>query len=57
MQLDAQLLAKEIVGVVAAAKKSSRGLVPLDPGAGATADAVLTGLIKVGEQVAAQVCK
>jgi len=87
MQLDAQVLAKEIVGEVAAAKKSSPGMVPLElaaakpadfctiwpkakpileflagvvifiPGAGATAGAVLTGLIKVGDQVAAQVCK
>jgi len=33
------------------------GIVVFIPGAGATAGAVLTGLIKVGDQVAAQICK
>jgi hypothetical protein len=86
MQFDAQSLAKEIVGGVAAAKAgpgkttiTAMAVKPSDfcglwpqakpilellagvaifiPGAGATAGAVLQGLIKVGDQVAGQMCQ
>ena len=86
MKFDAESVAKEIVGQVAAAQKSGpaaasiavaavkpsdfctiwpkakpvlelvAGVVIFIPGAGATAGAVLQGLIKVGDQVATQMC-
>jgi hypothetical protein len=86
MKFDAEGIAKEIVGQVAAAQKSGpagasiavaavkpsdfctiwpkakpvldllAGIVVFIPGAGTTAAAVLQGLIKVGDQVASQMC-
>ena len=86
MQFNAEGLANEIVGEVAAAQRSGPAAASIDmaaakpsdfctlwpkakpileflagvvifiPGAGATAGAVLKGLIKVGDEIFAQIC-